>query len=299
MYFIMLLCAVISSVLVLVWLLLFLRYRNKYDSLLDIADGKIFTLKDLYFIGLGAIEFYERVQKKKITTSPKALEEMKLLGEVFGRNNAELYYYIVKAATISLTLTFLPIGLMLTCLMKSVLGLILGCGIAFIFTRTVQNGINHRIEAEKDAIRSEFPKMVSKLTLLVNAGMLLTYAWQEVAESNYEEKLYEEMRTTSKDLSEGMTIEAAMESFADRCGIKEMRKFSSIYVQAVKGGSGEAVASMKQMSDEAWAQKKQLTLQKGEAASQKLLIPNMLMFLGILAVVVIPMISSMIGSFGA
>ena len=86
--------------------------------------------------------------------------------------------------------------------------------------------------------------MVSKLTLLINAGMLVRRAWDEVANSNYEDALYEEMRATSKDIQEGMSIERAMESFASRCGIKEIRKFSSIYVQAVNRGASESINSM-------------------------------------------------------
>lgn len=141
--------------------------------------------------------------------------------------------------------------------------------------------------------------MVSKLTLLINAGMLVRRAWDEVANSNFEMALYEEMRITSKDIQEGMSIERAMESFASRCGIKEIRKFSSIYVQAVNRGASESINSMKLMADEAWEQKKQISKQKGEIASQKLLIPNMIMFAGIMIVVVIPMIATMMSGFSS
>ena len=107
------------------------------------------------------------------------------------------------------------------------------------------------------------------------------------------------MRIASKDIQEGMSIERAMESFASRCGIKEIRKFSSIYVQAVNRGASESINSMKAMAEEAWEQKKQLSKQKGEIASQKLLIPNMIMFIGIMLVVVIPMIATMMSGFSS
>lgn len=297
MVVIMLICAIVSSLVFLLWFVLYLKYRNQFTGLLDDIDGKIFTLKDLYFIGLGGIESYERFRQKKITSNDRATEKMKQLSEVFGRDNAELYYYITVSAKISLILTFLPIGLLLTCLLESVIGLICGALLSFIMPYGIQSSINSAVNAKKDAIISEFPKMVSKLTLLVNAGMLVRRAWDEVANSNYEEALYEEMRIASKDIQEGMSIERAMESFASRCGIKEIRKFSSIYVQAVNRGASEAINSMKIMADEAWEQKKQLSKQKGEIASQKLLIPNMIMFIGIMIIVVVPMIASMMGSF--
>ena len=299
MYTLMLCSAILATILVVFWLFLFLRYSKKYSKIIDGIDGKIFTMKDLYFIGLGVIDLYEHTTRKKITTSDKAIEQSKKLAEVFGRDSGELYYYITVAAKLSLILTFVPIGLMVGCMMKTMLGFLAGVMLMIVFPYGVQSGINSAISSKKDAILAEFPKMVSKLTLLVNAGMLLRRAWDEVAASNEEDVLYAEMRATSRDILEGMTIEAAMDGFATRCGVKEIRKFSSIYVQAVKRGAGESIDSMKIMAEEAWEQKKQLSKQKGELAAQKLLIPNMIMFLGIMVVVVVPMIASMIGKFNA
>ncbi len=295
MYLLYLICAALATVLVLVWLFLFLRYRSRYDSILDKADPKIFTLKELYFTGLGLIEIHERIKRKKITTSEKAVEKIRELSEVFGRNQAELYYYISISAIISLLVTFLPIGLMLPCLMQKPIMLLLGLLLAGTMPYGIYSGINNAIANKKDELRSEFPNMVSKLTLLINAGMIPTRAWRAVANGNTTNRLYEEMRTATRDIEEGMTTERAMDAFALRCGLKEIRKFSSIYVQAVKGGAGEAIGSMKQMADEAWEEKKQFAKQKGEIAAQKLLVPNMLMFVGILIVVVVPLAINMMG----
>lgn len=295
LYSIMLICVVISTVMMIVWLVLFIRYKKKYSGLLDDADGKIFTLKELYFLGLGCIELYENTKKRKITSSEKAVAKIRELTEIFGRHKAELYYYISEAAMISLVLTFVPVGLMLFCCIQSLIGFLLGGLLAFAMIYGVKSSINAAIKAKKEAIISEFPKMVSKLTLLINAGMLARRAWDEVANSNFESSIYEEMRTTSMDIQQGMSIEDAMNSFASRCAIKEIRKFSSIFVQTVNRGASESINSMKIMADEAWEQKKQLSKQQGELAAQKLLIPNMIMFLGILIVVVVPLMSSMFG----
>ena len=297
MYLLMTVCVLVATVMAAIWMILYFKYKDQFNEILEDVDDGIFTLKELYFIGLGAIDVFEKVKKKKISSSEKALEEMKKLSEVFGRANAELYYYIAHAGVISLFLTFAPIGLTLVCLMKSLMGLGIGVVLMFILPFGLRMGINSSVSNKKDELLSEFPKMVSKLTMLINAGMLVRRAWDEVANSNHEEALYEEMRITSKDIQEGMAIDRAMESFASRCGIKEIRKFSSIYVQAVNRGASESINSMKIMADEAWEQKKQLSKQKGEIASQKLLIPNMLMFVGIMVVVVVPMIASMLSGF--
>lgn len=296
MFLLMLLAVLVSTVFVIIWILFYLRAGNQYDELLESVDDKVFTMKNIYGIGLYAIEQYESKTGRKLTESEKSVQRIRELAEVYGRDNAELYFYIFRAAQVSLVLTFVPIGLMVGCLMQSMLGFILGAAIAYAMIIGVQSSVTQAMQKKKAAVLSEFPNMVSKITLLVNAGMLVRRAWDEVANSNYEKDLYKEMRATSTDIQQGMSIERAMESFADRCGIKEMRKFSSIFVQAVNRSAAEAVNSMKQMASEAWEQKKQIAKQQGEIASQKLLIPNLIMFLGIMAVIVIPMVMSMMGS---
>ena len=295
MFYLLMISAVIATVCFLIWAFLFFKYRTQFDGLLDDVDENIFTFKNLYFIGLGFIDVYEKAKKKRITEEEKALEKIKFLSEVFGRDNAEMYYYVTVSAKISMILTSVPLGLGIGCLMKSLLGFACGILIAFILPYGIQLSINNAVLMKKDAIVSEFPKMVSKFTMLVNAGMLVRRAWDEVANSNFNEPLYEEMRFTSKDITEGKSIEAALDSFATRCGTKEIRKFASLYIQAVNRSPN--IDSMKAMADEAWEQKKQISKQKGEIASQKLMLPNMIMFIGILIVVVVPLVASMLGNF--
>lgn len=282
----------VSTFLVLIWIIMYFKFRTQYEGLLNDIDGKIFTVKDIYFVGLGLIEIYEKVKGKKITDNEKAIVRTAHLSEIFGREYGEMYYYVSISATISLLITFLPIGLMIGALMGSWVGYLCGIALAGAMTYGVSSSISSSIERKKDAIANEFPQMISKLTLLINAGMLVRRAWDEVANSNFEEPLYAEMRTTSKDIQEGMSIEQAMQNFSTRCGVKEIRKFSSIYVQAINRGAADSIESMKAMADDAWVRKKELAKQKGEVASQKLLVPNMIMFAGILVVVVVPMMIS-------
>ena len=309
MYTLMLCSTILATLLIAVWLFLFLRYSQKYSKIIDSIDGKVFTMKDLYFIGLGVIDIYEHSTRKKITTSDKAITQSKKLAEVFGRDNGELYYYITVAAKISLILTFLPIGLMVGCMLKSALGFFAGLLLAIVFPYGVQSGINSAIANKKDAILAEFPKMVSKLTLLVNAGMLLRRAWDEVAESNEDDALYAEMRTASQDILEGVTIEAAMDVISIQHADGTIDAFLAAAVRTegsfviitadYEVGLRDIFDSMKIMADEAWEQKKQLSKQKGELAAQKLLVPNMIMFLGIMLDVVGPMVAAMLGKFNA
>ena len=148
-YGLMLVCLIAATLLFIVWVFLFFKYKKQYQGMVDGIDGKIFTLKDIYFIGLGAIEIYEQVKQKKISISDKALEKTKQLAEVFGRDSAELYYYITVAAKVSLILTVLPIGLLLVCMMQSIMGLVLGALLTYALVYGIQSSINASVERKK------------------------------------------------------------------------------------------------------------------------------------------------------
>ena len=75
--------------------------------------------------------------------------------------------------------------------------------------------------------------------------------------------------------------------------MKEIRKFSSILTQNIQKGGGELAASMKYMNIESWEEKKQNAKRKGELAGQKLMLPLMLMFAGILIMVIVPIFMNM------
>lgn len=296
-YGVMFVCGIIAVVFLVIYALLMLMFMNKYSDVTEAADSKIFTFKECYFLGFGAIEIYEKVTHKKISQNPKAMAHIRELIEVFGRDNAEFFFYVEKASMISMFILCIPLGFMAGCVTGMYLGLIGGILIGALLINMARSHIKEMIKQKKEEIVVEFPQMVSKMTLLINAGMAVRRAWDEVACSNYENKLYEEMRTTSMDIQQGMGIEDAITSFAQRCATKEVRKFASIYIQAVQKGASESIASMKEMSDAAWEEKKQLARQKGATAAQKLTTPNMLMFVGLLILVIGPMGISMMNSF--
>lgn len=296
-YSVMYVCGIIAVIFVGIYAVLTLLYLKKFSDTIDMADSKIFTLKEFYYLGLGVIEIYEKAANKKISESPKAMAHIRELIEVFGRDNAAYFFYIEKAGMISMFLLCIPLGFIAGCVSGMYIGLIIGILFAALLINTSRSHIKEMIKHKKEEIVLEFPQMVSKITLLINAGMAVRRAWDEVAVSSYENKLYEEMRVTSMDIQQGMAIEDAVNLFAQRCATKEVRKFASIYIQAVQKGASESIASMKEMSDAAWEEKKQLARQKGATAAQKLTTPNMLMFIGLLILVMGPMGISMMNSF--
>ena len=84
LFVLMTISTVIATILVIIWAILFFKYKDAYEGLLSEVEGKGYILKDLYFVGLGCIEKYEKIRNRKITSSSKAAKKMKGLMEVSG-----------------------------------------------------------------------------------------------------------------------------------------------------------------------------------------------------------------------
>lgn len=134
--------------------------------------------------------------------------------------------------------------------------------------------------------------MLSQLALLINAGMPLREAIEAVA-SRGNSVFYEEIRILLEDMKNGIPDYEALQKFALRCGIPEVRKFSSIVIQNVKKGSTELAFALMDLSQEVWRARVNGVREEGENASAKLLIPIFIIFGGILLMVVVPVLKNM------
>ena len=206
---------------------------------------------------------------------------------LYGEKYAEFYFRINMAQKVTSALLALIIGLVVTVLMQELMLLILAVGAAAGFAYYFHTLIMDEINKRERSITAEFPEVLSKLALLVNAGMIVREAWEKTANTG-EGVLYEEMRAAVVDMNNGVSDFDAILGFAQRCGVDKVTKFASTMVQNLSKGNKELVEFLRQFSSEAWTEKKQHTRQLGEEASGKLLIPIALMFLGILLMVVVP-----------
>lgn len=151
---------------------------------------------------------------------------------------------------------------------------------------------NAKIDSRHDSILRDFPHVLSQMALLINAGMPL----REVVETASRKQggvLYEEMRVLNDDIRNGVPEYEAMREFADRCGVDEVRKLSSLIIQNVRKGNSELAAAMMELSGEVWHRRTSQVKELGEKASTGLLIPILIIFGGIIVMVVIPIFRNM------
>ena len=274
----------IVTILSIIYIVAMCKASKKYA---DIVNALGDSYGEIYCAGFGVLDMmhfnYNSNYSKKM---------MKYHKIIHGEKYAEFYFRIHMAKKISITLLTGILGLVVSVLMKEIVIL----GLAIVATAVVyyyfETTVTDIINARTDSIVAEFSEVLSKLALLVNAGMIVREAWEKVSTTG-EGVLYDEMRTSVLDMQNGTSEIDAILKFAYRCNVESVTKFASTLVQNLSKGNRELVEFLKQFSNESWVEKKQYARTKGEEASGKLLIPIALMFLGLLIMICVPIFLGM------
>ncbi len=273
---------VLATVLVFVWMVLAVKYESVFQPLVQTINKNQYKYPELFCIGLALMKILKIDSKSK-----KARKRIKEIAQVQGKMYAEYYFYVMNGAKWTYGFTVLVFLVLIGALGNSPMAAFLGVVLAGLVMWYVEELLNDKLNARRDELLADLPQMLSKLTLLVNAGMTTLNAWKKVAETS-ERVLYREMREVVAETQNGKDELEAYMNFADRCSIKEVRRFTSTIIQNKLRGNREEAYFLKELSDEMWEEKKHLVRRKGEAAKSKLLIPTTMIFIGILIMVMVP-----------
>lgn len=171
-------------------------------------------------------------------------------------------------------------------------------GILLFFLK--DKDLKTKLEIRKEEMMIDYPEIVSKMTLLVGAGMTVRTAWKKIVTEYCQRKekgegekyAYEEMLFTIREVEAGISEVVAYDRFGKRCGIQQYVKFASLLSQNLRKGTGGLRESLEQEAQEALQSQRTNARIKGEKAGTKLLVPMMLMLLIVLMMIVIPAFSS-------
>lgn len=279
--------AVLGTAMVIVWFFFAAKGIKRYAAYVSVLDGQEYFLKELFGIGYYVIEkFQVELHGGHFRKRQERLTELR------GKNNALFYVRADLAAQITYVLTILPFGFLIAVCAQEEAILFIAVLIAVVLVIYVEYDENSRLEKRHQSIKRDFPHVLSQLSLLVNAGRPLREAIK-VASNRGEGMFYEELRLLLEDMKNGIPEYEALQKFAERCGIPEVRKFSSIIIQNVKKGSSELAYAMLELSREVWRERVNSVREEGEKASAKLLFPIFIIFGGILLMVVVPILKNM------
>lgn len=279
---------VFFGLLVFAVMILYLISKDKYKALTEVEEAKMYGVQALLPLTLFLLELFKyRYISKYDRKISKALES--LYGSKFLDKHLRLYYSSKLAVMIVALIILTCFGAVSKKVDISYMVFTLSAPIAvfFIFDKDLEN----KQKKKYDSIKSDFPDVVSKLVLLVNAGMNVNRAWEKICtETKRKAPLYQELKITYMQIQGGKPESEAYEEFARRCKVKEITKFITLIIQNLKKGSGDMVPLLKLQAEECWELRKMRAKQRGEEASTKLIIPMMIMFIGILIIVVLPAI---------
>ena len=275
------------TVLAVCWIVLALKYEDKFKEITATIDSSEYFMCELFHIGFQIMQIIRYDMK-----SERARRKIKMMAEVYGKKYAEYHYYVLIGGQITYLYTAVTGILLIALLANEPMAVLFGIVLAGLFVWYLSETFKDKLTARREKILSDFPQVLSKLTLLVNSGMLLRDAWNLTAEQG-NSVLFEEMRQTALQMANGVPESTAYYEFAERCGVKEIRKFSSMIIQGLEKGGSDLTKFLKDMSEEMWMEKKNLVKQKGEKANAKLLIPTTSIFIGILLMIMAPVLTGL------
>ena len=188
---------------------------------------------------------------------------------------------------------------------KTISGLFLAGGLLILVLGGREAGRKEQERQEKMLL--EYPPVIMKFTLLIQAGMSIRRAFQKMASDYASEKKRgkgapgkkrktrektslagEEILMVVHELESGVSESEAYRHLGERCGGIRYRTFSTLLVQNLQKGGRSLGDILERESVDAWEERKQKARVMGETASTRLLFPMMLMLLIVMGVIMIP-----------
>jgi tight adherence protein C len=175
-------------------------------------------------------------------------------------------------------------------------GICLVAAVAMVIVKSREE--QTKIAKRYEQLLMDYPGLVMKFTLLVQAGMTVRKAFQKIA-LDYRKKrpakpryAYEEVMAACYEMDSGVSEAEAYRRFGERCGQVKYKTFATLLIQNLQKGSRYLSDMLEKESMEAWDERKRRARVLGEAAATKLLVPMVLMMIVVIALVMIPAILS-------
>lgn len=157
------------------------------------------------------------------------------------------------------------------------------------------------LEKRRDQLMMDYPSLIMKFTLLIQAGMTVRRAFQKIG-SDYlrkppkeERYAFVEVVSTCHEMDSGISEVEAYRRFGERCGQMKYKTFSTILIQNLQKGGGRMSDLLEKEALEAWEERKRKARVLGETAATKLLVPMIMMLAVVMAIIMIPAFLSFYG----
>ena len=292
----MLIIYIFTTLVILLLLAIFCtilyQHGSSYAEHVEALNQRDFKLKAFVPVGLYILDKYSYSYNSNYDRSI-----LNTISEVYGQEYSVFYIRIFHANKVVLVLLG-AICELLAGVFSQFQGVLLVYLLLFFSVLIISDDLKlkNRLKKRRLEIQLEFPNFINKLTLLINAGMTMSKAWEKIsADCSKMGDFYAEVNKTAIDIKSGKSEAEAFSQFAKRVKTPEISRLMSTIVQSTKRGGNDLVLSLRLLSNECWEMRKNAIKRLGEEASTKLLIPMMIMFFAIIIIVITPAIISMQG----
>ena len=179
------------------------------------------------------------------------------------------------------------------------LGIFAGIAVWYVQKEKKQKKVCRR----REQLLMEYPEFVSKLTLLLGAGMTIRGAMQKMDQMQQNDRrekrgrdspVWEELHTMICEMENGMGELRAYREFAERCELQPYRKLSALLVMGQRMGNKKLLESLREEADRVFLERKNMARKLGEEAGTKLLLPMMLLLSDVMGIILIPAFLSVV-----
>lgn len=159
--------------------------------------------------------------------------------------------------------------------------------------------LDEELVKRRRVIKSEYPVLVSKYALFLEAGMTVRGAFVKICRDYYEKEtdkvhpLYQEMHYSCNELKAGVSESRVYENFGRRTGVQEYMRLCGLLGQNLKKGNTALAKRLKEESEEAVRESMQWKKKRGEEAGTKLLLPMGMMLIMVLVMILLPAFSGL------
>lgn len=277
---------------IIIFIITLIKNYSNYSEYCGVINSKEYPLKSLLPFGLYILDKF-----RYSFNSAYDRRTIARISEIYGQEYSAFYIRIFHAKKIVLMSLIIPAELLVGIL--SDYQTVFNIYITFLFGIMIildDTRLTNRVKKRRLEIQLEFPEFINKLTLLLNAGLTMSKAWEKISmDSKKKCAFYKEVEKTVSHLKTGVSESEAFGEFAKRLKAPEISRVMSTIIQNTKKGGNDLVLTLKLQSNESWELRKNAVRRLGEEASTKLLFPMMIMFFAIIIIVVTPALISMQG----
>lgn len=169
-------------------------------------------------------------------------------------------------------------------------------GAAFLFLYRQYSMVKEQCLRRERQMKADYPEIISKLLVLIRAGMPVRSAWIRIVEDYQIQKLktgnvhyaLEEMSVAIRDMNTGISEGQAYLEFGKRCELHLYLKLGSLLEQNLKKGSYGIADLLESERIQALEERRRQVRAEGEVTGARLMMPMMVLFALVLMIIMVP-----------